>query len=298
MRLKSKQGHPVDLRLWYNYFTFDLLGDFAFGESFDCMNSSTCHQWVDFVLDHFNMSTLLHVIHRFRPLQHVLAAMVRQRIEGATDRPDFISPMLEANRNGLLSLDEVEQQASILILAGSETTSLALTFTTALLLQHPVILNRLTEEIRALFTSDTDITTSTINDLSYLQATPEEGAMVAGHFIPKDTVVNVSQWSAYRSETNFIRANEFIPERWLGDSEFTKDAKGAFQPFSVGPRACICKKFAYDSMKLLVAHVLWNFNLTLEPASACSLSEWLDCPSYVSFHPAPLLVNMAARVTV
>jgi cytochrome P450 len=130
---------------------------------------------------------------------------VRQRIEGATDRPDFISPMLEANRNGLLSLDEVEQQASILILAGSETTSLALTFTTALLLQHPVILNRLTEEIRALFTSDTDITTSTINDLSYLQAviqeslrmappitngfprqTPEEGAMVAGHFIPKD----------------------------------------------------------------------------------------------------------------
>jgi hypothetical protein len=76
MRLKSKQGHPVDLRLWYNYFTFDLLGDFAFGESFDCMNSSTCHQWVDFVLDHFNMSTLLHVIHRFRPLQHVLAAMV------------------------------------------------------------------------------------------------------------------------------------------------------------------------------------------------------------------------------
>ncbi|CAI7607885.1 unnamed protein product [Penicillium manginii] len=225
--------------------------------------------------------------------------------------------MLEANRNGLLSLDEVEQQASILILAGSETTSLALTFTTALLLQHPVILNRLTEEIRALFTSDTDITTSTINDLSYLQAViqeslrmappitngfprqnPAEGAMVAGHFIPKDTVVNVSQWSAYRSETNFIRANEFIPERWLGDSEFTKDAKGAFQPFSIGPRACIGKKFAYDSMKLLVAHVLWNFNLTLEPASACSLSEWLDCPSYVSFHPAPLLVNMAARVTV
>jgi cytochrome P450 len=71
-------------------------------------------------------------------------------------------------------------------------------------------------------------------------------------------VVNVSQWSAYRSETNFIRANEFIPERWLGDSEFTKDAKGAFQPFSIGPRACIGKKY-----ELIFSLHFYAFPLTM-----------------------------------
>ena len=64
----SLQGLPIDLRLWYNYITFDIIGELAFGESFGCLARSTYHEWVSFVLDHFYMSTLLQVVHRLRPL--------------------------------------------------------------------------------------------------------------------------------------------------------------------------------------------------------------------------------------
>jgi cytochrome P450 len=50
----------------------------------------------------------------------------------------------------------------------------------------------------------------------------------------------------YRSEHNFNRANEFIPERWMsGDdakSEFANDRRDSFHPFSYGPRTCLAMK--------------------------------------------------------
>ena len=40
---------------------------------------------------------------------------------------------------------------------------------------------------------------------------------------------------------HFRRPREFIPERWL-DPE-SKDIKEASQPFSVGPRGCLGRKY-------------------------------------------------------
>lgn len=33
----TSSGTPVDMRLWFNYATFDIIGDLAFGESFGCL---------------------------------------------------------------------------------------------------------------------------------------------------------------------------------------------------------------------------------------------------------------------
>jgi cytochrome P450 len=51
----------------------------------------------------------------------------------------------------------------------------------------------------------------------------------------------------YRSEHNFKRANEFIPQRWMsGDEslEFESDRRDCFHPFSYGPRTCLAVKYA------------------------------------------------------
>ena len=128
----SSQGSPVDLRLWYNYITFDMVGELAFGESFDCLAAPTYHEWVSFVLDQIYMSTLLQAVHRFRPLNRLLAAIipsslaekrksheemalekVRRRIQRGTERPEFVEPLIESQKKGLISVDELEQQASI-----------------------------------------------------------------------------------------------------------------------------------------------------------------------------------------
>lgn len=189
----SEDSSPVDLRLWFNFITFDTLGDLAFGESFGCLARATYHEWVDFVLGHLYTSTLLQVVHRFRPLNRLLATVipssllekrqkheqmalekVRRRIRRGNDRPDFVQPLIEAREKGSISADELEQQASILILAGSETTAVALTSVTHLLLQHPTVLARLTDELRSNFQGEGEIDTLSINKLHYLQAVVQE----------------------------------------------------------------------------------------------------------------------------
>lgn len=46
----------------------------------------------------------------------------------------------------------------------------------------------------------------------------------------------------YLAEHNFKRPLEFIPERWMPDSEiykeFENDRRDAFRPFSYGGRMC------------------------------------------------------------
>lgn len=46
------------------------------------------------------------------------------------------------------------------------------------------------------------------------------------------------------TESNFVRHTEFLPERWLkNDTQFDADKKDALQPFVLGPRNCLGKKW-------------------------------------------------------
>ncbi len=79
----------------------------------------------------------------------------------------------------------------------------------------------------------------------------------------RQTVVAVHQWAMYHNEEHFKDPFVYHPERWLGDSAFADDRKEAFQPFHVGPRNCIGKNLAYVEMRLILARVLWNFDLQI-----------------------------------
>jgi len=97
--------------------------------------------------------------------------------------------------------------------------------------------------------------------------TPPEGSTIAGTFIPGNTMVAIDQYAAYVSPSHFHRPLEFIPERWLGrekcPEEHQGDERRVVQAFSVGPRNCIGKNLAYMEMKLILARVLWEFDLEL-----------------------------------
>lgn len=228
LQSQSAEGVPIDLRTWYNFFTFDIIGDLAFGESFGCLANSTYHEWVSFVLDHFYTATLLQVVHRFRPFNRLFNAMipasladnkakhekmafekVRRRIQRGTDQPDFMQPLIDAQNEGTITMKELEQQASILILAGSETTAVSLTFCTYLLLRNPEVLERLIKELHDNFGTESEIDVSSVNKLHYLQAIIQEtmrlfppiangfprqtipgGAVIDGNFVPGNVSIS------------------------------------------------------------------------------------------------------------
>lgn len=52
-------------------------------------------------------------------------------------------------------------------------------------------------------------------------------------------------------------------ERWLGDEEFEEDNRKMVQPFSVGPRNCIGRNLAMAEMRVLVARLVWGFDMEL-----------------------------------
>ena len=159
---------------------------------------------------------------------------------------------------------ELESTASGFVVAGSETSATLLTFATWFLLRNPTHLQNLTNEVRAAFESDSEITMLSVNNLPYALAVLEEtlrlyppgagipprmtsqdgpGAAVLGKYVPPGTVLSVSQYAAFRSLLNFCDPDSFVPERWLGDPLYKGDNTAIFHPFSYGPRNCIGQKY-------------------------------------------------------
>lgn len=160
-----------------------------------------------------------------------------------------------------LTIEQIRSNASLLIIAGSETTATALSGVTFLLGTHPEVLAKLTEEVRSSFTSEKEIDLLSVQKLKYMLAVLDEtlrmyppvpgpaprlvqagGNVVCDKWVPEGTVINMWQWAMFRSPKNFTLPDSFIPERWLGDARFANDNKEALQPFAFGPRNCIGKK--------------------------------------------------------
>ena len=51
LQVQCKEGNTVDIAAWYNWITFDIIGDLAFGEPFGCLEASDYHPWVRTIFD-------------------------------------------------------------------------------------------------------------------------------------------------------------------------------------------------------------------------------------------------------
>ena len=192
----SKSSTPVlDMNMWYNFTTFDLIGDLAFGEPFGCLESEGYHPWVASIFGGFKLSALNQARKRFPWLmpftQYLLPrkllkaqmehfsmsfAKARQRaMSGYKDREDFMSYILRHNDERGMTPDEIGENSNILIVAGSETTASLLSGTTFFLLKNPASMQQLTSEIRSAFKREEDINLISVSQLKYLLACLDEG---------------------------------------------------------------------------------------------------------------------------
>lgn len=85
--------------------------------------------------------------------------------------------------------------------------------------------------------------------------------------IPTGANVVIPIYSIQRNETYFEHANEFKPERFLGERSADKQSSFTYIPFSAGPRNCIGQKFAMYEIKSIVSKILRNFEISLTELS-------------------------------
>lgn len=187
----------VNLAAWFNYTTFDVIGDLAFGEPFGCLEESQYHPWVEAILlgvEQFGVMIslqwywpgLLGLVKKLVPGGYIgrhtdmQAEYSRQRIARRlaldTERPDFVEAMAAAKASDgrTLTMEEMCSNARMLVIAGSETTATALAGAAYFLAKHPEVQRKLAQEVRSSFTSETEIDFFSVNKLGYLLAVLDE----------------------------------------------------------------------------------------------------------------------------
>jgi len=300
-----EENNPtVDIMRWYNYTTFDIITDLTFGEPLYCLRDKDYHPWVVMIAASMKINTIKARTKQFAAFVYIdmlmglfidkkalenkrmefyglISAKVSKRIAEGTQRPDFISHILRNEEKAELALTkpELDSNALILMVGGSETTATVLSGFTYLLLRHPLVYEKVVGEIRGRFTKLADITFEKVSQLEYLVATLQEsmrvypavptgfpravpagGDTVSGVYVSEgvsvfilsqdeirladsdQTSVYMSQHAANHSKRNWTDPDTFVPERWLGDAKYKDDNRAVVHPFSFGPRNCLGKK--------------------------------------------------------
>ena len=244
-------------------------------------------------------------------------------------RADFLDAMVRHNNavhekggdregKGMVAEKEIDINATILIFAGAETTSSALAGALfhLLLPANKPVLQTLTDEVRGRFKTEEQITVANTHDLPYLNAVlnealrlappvavgvprvvPKGGAVIGGKHVPRGTLVAVNQVPAFRSEANFERADEFLPERFLDASKKeAADELGVFSPFGVGRHQCLGMKLAWAEMRLVLARLVWTFDLEgVRGGEGQGLESWVEQQSFIFWEKRALEVRLTER---
>ncbi|KAF2848256.1 cytochrome P450 monooxygenase-like protein [Plenodomus tracheiphilus IPT5] len=331
----GKQGKTIDIMRWYNYATFDIIADLAFGVSLHCLRDSNNHTWINLVFSYIKAAGYLSTRAKFPlfALYDKLSALVTSsrsktqaridffnlarsqvsaRVEKGVlpDRNDFFNFILQNQEKEAqkLTRGEMDNSAVSFLIAGSETTATTLSGVTYLLLSNAAAYRKLVQEIRSTFMQASDITMEAVNNLEYLIAcfqeslrmyppvptglprvVPQGGDNISGFWVEGGTAVYVSQHATNHSSRNFKDADVFVPERWLGDERYEGDRREVLNPFSFGPRNCLGKNLAYAEMRLILAKLLFNFDLELVDKT----SDWMGGQKVFTLWEKPgLVVNV------
>lgn len=189
-RLKdaARKNSKQDLREWYNYTTFDIIGDLSFGVDggFGCLENSDYHPWVRLITRTIRQTAMIQSLPRLGLGQLLVWAnqlkilaenennaivyeKVAQRMQSG-ERPDFLEGLLRKKEELNLSHNHLTMNASLLIFAGSETTATLLSGATFLLMTNPDVLRKLEQEVRSAYKSDDEITLTSVSSLSYVRS--------------------------------------------------------------------------------------------------------------------------------
>ncbi|KAL4806737.1 cytochrome P450 [Aspergillus unguis] len=303
IRELAAENEPVDIRKWFDLYSFDVMGDLAFGEGFGSLERGEAHWAVRLLgitagaVGMFLPAWLFYILARvpgaageFWRFVDFSGERLVQRFRNDPEIPD-LSASLFAPLKGRDILDITEEErntlygdARLILIAGSDTTAGALSTIFYELLRNPAEIDKLRAELAPyLDNGTTEFPHSKIQHLEHLNGvinealrlypavpsalqriTPPEGIVVDGTHIPGGVQIYTPMHTIGRSDLAYERPLEFIPERWYSRPDLVKN-KNAFAPFSLGPFNCIGRPLALMNLRTTIAQLIMEFDIALAP---------------------------------
>ncbi|KAH9481467.1 Cytochrome P450 monooxygenase FCK2 [Psilocybe cubensis] len=310
--LAAEKG-VTNLAKWISFFTYDIMSDLAFGGGSEMMaQGDVTGLWHLLEGGQKNAVFMSHVpwlgrlffrypkfaaeLKAFRA--HARSRAVVRKNEGSAYKDIFHHLMDE---DGVASerptAVEVTSDGGLAIIAGSDTTSSAMTHLFFFLMCNPTAYKRLQAEVDQLGNDVLDTTkhahmpylNAAINEAMRLlppilggsQRTPDKGSggrMLGSYFLAEGNSAFIPTYSLHRDPRNFSPATDaFYPERWFSEekrinlepkvfgnpSEFIHNS-AAFIPFSLGPTNCAGKNLAYMEMRMVICMIMQQLDLRFQ----------------------------------
>ncbi|GAQ03172.1 isotrichodermin C-15 hydroxylase [Aspergillus lentulus] len=219
------------------------------------------------------------------PLTEGIFSSCVDRHDGRSDFLTHIMGDKSSNPTDLeLSYDELHSNATVIMIAGYKTTETSLSALFYRLLSTPGVLEKLQTELFSNFESIEEITGKKLLSLPYLNGCVNEslrltpavagkfasrrspGAVIEGLYVPIGTEVYTETYTMQRSPQYWHAPDEYRPERWFERGEgspYAQDVHEAFKPFSSGPRACLGREMALQTLRLTAALLVYRFHLKM-----------------------------------
>ncbi|HRY10591.1 MAG: cytochrome P450 [Actinobacteria bacterium] len=254
-------------------------------------------------------------VEAIRELDAIVEEMIASRrrdLAMGFDGKDVLTLMLAARDDdgrSAFTPEEVRDEAMTLVLAGHETTALALTWAWNLLSHNPSERAWLEQELDSL--PERPLTAHDLPSLPRTYAVIAEAMRlhppawilgrwldkdlrVSGWDLPRGSVVLASQYAMHRDPRYWPHADAFRPTRWITDGRFDERAprvpRGVWFPFGFGTRRCIGEHFAWTEAVVVLATLARRWRLEVHaPADPPMMSA-------ITLRPAiPMSTTLTTR---
>jgi cytochrome P450 len=216
-------------------------------------------------------------------LRQAVDYVINERRRNPSHSADLLSMLMETGdeETGERMTDEqLRVEVTTFLLAGQETTSLALTWTWYLLSQHAAARQRLEEEIDNVLGGRPPEFADLAN-LPYTRMVVDESMRLyppawgfsrqalnddtlGGFHLPRGWLAFVVPYVLHRLPEYWKDPDAFEPERFSPERSADRP-KFVYVPFGAGPRQCIGNQFALIEAQLSVATLTQRYRLQLAP---------------------------------
>ncbi|CAN8248444.1 unnamed protein product [Cochlearia groenlandica] len=313
-----KDNKPVDLQDLFLRLTFDNICGLTFGKDPETLSPDLPENPFSVAFDTATEATLKRLLYtgflwriqkamgigsedKLKKSLEIVETYMNDAIDARKHSPsdDLLSRFLkkrDANGN-VLATDVLQRIALNFVLAGRDTSSVALSWFFWLVMNTPEVERKIVEELSTVLKetrgddqvkwTEEPLEFDEADRLVYLKAAlaetlrlypsvPQDFKYVIdddvlpdGTFVPSGSTVTYSIYSIGRMKTIWGEdCLEFRPERWLtakGDGFETPKDGYKFVAFNAGPRTCLGKDLAYLQMKSVASAVLLRYRLLPVP---------------------------------